>query len=804
LFNNARTIENIITRVTGASGSSIDGAIIANGTANLFLINPNGIVFGVGASLNIGGSFLASTARGVVFDNGFEFSATNPQAPPLLTINVPLGLQTGANPGRIVNQSQAPSPIGQPNSAPLSPGLQVQPGRTLALVGGDVFLEGGRLTAAGGRIELGSVTGVGQVSLSQTGNGFVLGYDSINDFGNISLSNGAFVDASGKGGGDIQIRGARLEMRQSSNIWANTLGAENGGEVLVHTTEVELSEGSKLFANVTGTGTGTGGDLRIETGRLLVKGGAQVGAGTFGEGNGGSLLITASESVEVIGISAKGPTGLFTQTRGSGDAGDLTIETGRLLVKGGAQVGPGTLGEGKGGSLLITASESVEVIGTTTTDDGRHFPSGLFTQSEGSGDAGDLTIDTGRLSVRDGAVVSAGTKREGNGGSLQITASDSVELIGTSKDGKFVSALLTESEGSGDAGELRIDTERLLVRNGAKVLAGTEGSGNGGSLQITASDSVELSGRSDAGRSGSGLFTQSQGSGDAGELRIDTRRLLVRDGTQVSVSSRTGQAGNMTITADTLTLNQGRLFAETGKSTAEGGANIRLKDLDLLRMDNESLISANALEDANGGNVTIDSTFIVVTPPKGPEGSDITANAVRGNGGRVSVTTQGLLGIEFRPKPTPNNDITASSEFGIAGEVAINTPDVDPSRGLTNLPTEPVDASNQIAQICPTGEKANQNQFIITGRGGLPEAPDQMLSADAVWTDLRPTPQTAETRSSTQPAKQPTNSQAVPLVEATGWVMNDKGEVVLTASTPTVTPQHPALTPPTCPRESVK
>jgi large exoprotein involved in heme utilization and adhesion len=87
---------------------------------------------------------------------------------------------------------------------------------------------------------------VGQVSLSQSGNGFVLGYDSINDFGNISLSNGAFVDASGEGGGDIQIRGARLEMTQSSNIWADTLGAENGGEVLVRTTEVVLSESSFL------------------------------------------------------------------------------------------------------------------------------------------------------------------------------------------------------------------------------------------------------------------------------------------------------------------------------------------------------------------------------------------------------------------------------------------------------------------------------------------------------------------------------------------------------------------------------
>ena len=120
-FNNGMTIDNIITRVTGGQLSSIDGLIRANGAANLFLLNPNGINFGPNAELKIGGSFVGSTAESFLFEDGSIYSATNPTAPPLLTVNVPIGLQYGSN----------LNPIQVSGS-----NLQVESEQTLTLAGG--------------------------------------------------------------------------------------------------------------------------------------------------------------------------------------------------------------------------------------------------------------------------------------------------------------------------------------------------------------------------------------------------------------------------------------------------------------------------------------------------------------------------------------------------------------------------------------------------------------------------------------------------------------------------------------------
>ncbi len=668
-FNNALNIQNIISRVTGLSASNIDGLIKANGTANLFLINPNGIIFGPNASLNIGGSFVASTASSLNFADGSQFSAIAPQTKPLLTISVPIGLQFDSNAGSIQVQGNGDGLRRTPDLINNTMALHVQPNRTLALVGGDVALEGGTLKTAGGRIELGSVAAPGLVSLTPIDKGWALSYSGVQNFRDIQLSNQAAVDASGVGGGDIQVRGRRVSLTNGSQIEASTLREEPGG----------------------------------------------------------TLSVVASHSVELIGVSTNGrfSSGLFTSVyRGAtGSGGNLTIETPQLTVRDGAQIFTGTSGEGPAGSLVVRASDLVEVIGTSSQLD-----SALSTlvQPRATGAGGNLILETGRLVVRDGAAISTTTFSQGAGGTLSVKARESVEVIGRTANGRLASRLTAQTIRTGEAGNLTIETEQLTVRDGAEV------------------------------------SVNSQGSGNAGNLEVRVRDLLLD--------------------------KQGKLTATS--ASGKGGGNIRLQGLDLLLLRHNSEISTNAGGTGNGGNITINTDILAAL-----ENSDITANAQKGSGGRVIMNAQGIFGTQFRDTPTLESDITATGGSPeLNGTVEINTPDTDPSRALVNLPDELVDVSNQIAQSCPGGGGPNTSKFVVTGRGGIPEDPNEMLNSDTLWTDTRVPITPSENQSSSPRATtEQTKSAPAPLVEANGWVIDTDGEVVLTAAAPSNTLQVPWL-----------
>jgi large exoprotein involved in heme utilization and adhesion len=215
-------------------------------------------------------------------------------------------------------------------------------------------------------------------------------------------------------------------------------------------------------------------------------------------------------------------------------------------------------------------------------------------------------------------------------------------------------------------------------------------------------------------------------------------------------------------------------------------------------MGNESLISANATGNANGGNITIDSQFIIATSPRGSQGSDIVANAFRGNGGIVNITTQNLFGIRFRPIRTPKNDITANSQFGAAGQVTVNQLAVDPSQGLNALPQNLVDVEGLINQdVCKQAKQGSA--FTVTGRGGTPENPKEILSPEAVvveWaTPLAPQQESNQQRTTTN--LQPSTPKGQ-LVEAQGWIIAPDGTVILTANPANATPHATGLPIPSC------
>ncbi|MDJ0706489.1 MAG: S-layer family protein [Leptolyngbyaceae cyanobacterium MO_188.B28] len=777
-FDNALTIENIFSRVTGNTASNIEGEIRANGTANLFLLNPNGIVFGPDASLNIGGSFVGSTAHSIQFSDGSEFSAINPQAPSLLTVNVPVGLQYGATAGDItvrgtgnnlylnLNQDQSVNRSERPS------GLQVDTGKTLALVGGGIALEGGNLTAAGGRLELGAVD-TGTVTLTPANSGWTLGYENINGFKDITLSQAASLEASGDSGGSIQVQGRRVILSEASAMLADTLGQGTGGILKIQATDAvqvsgfSLSPSNRFFPSRLSTdaapgATGQGGQLAIGTGRLLVANGAQISNSTFSSANAGILSVSA-EQTEVIGGSPFGPSGMFANVASgaSGKGGAIEFETDRLRISDGAQISATTLGSGEAGALTVRATE-VELTGRSGG------PSGLFANVErgATGRGGDLLVETERLRISDGAQIGAFTL------------------------------------GDGAAGALTIDTGRLLLTDGAQIAAGTRGSGDAGDLLVEASESVELVGGSAMGRSG--LFSSAVvGTGDGGNLTVITDQLRVRDGATISVSNFSsrnpnippgrGAAGDLKVEAGVILLDNEAILTAEAAVGDRGFIDLQADDGIVLRRS--SAITTNARGTATGGNIIIDADILVAL-----ENSDITANAAQSFGGRVIVNAQSIFGTEFREQLTPESDITASSALGaeFSGIVELNTPDVDPSRGLTELPDNLTNSSDQITAACRTTE---ENKFTVTGRGGLPQAPDETLRDWTVWEDLRLAQgvgqrqrwaqgeernhsEAVNSASSPLSPQFSNSSSSAPIVEARGWVVEANGQVRLVAQAP--------------------
>ncbi len=780
-FNNPTDVTNILTRVTGGNVSQLDGLISANGTANLFLLNPSGIIFGSNAQLNIGGSFISSTADSIKLADGSEFSAINPQAPPLLTINVPIGLQYGSNPAPIINQSQV--------------GLQVAPGRTLALLGGDLILEGGNLTAFQGQIELGSVASTGLVSLTPTATGIDFGYQGIQNFGNIELSGAAAVNASGFGGGAIGVQGGQVSLTGGSRLVAETFDNVDGRGIEMQANEFRLHDRSfvststfgsgaagnlKILADtveITGStpfaaaqqlllgtfdifnlsdglysfsaGIGAAGHLTIDAGRLIVKDGANLFTPTFFRGSGGDMTLKVSELAELSNGSL-----LFTGTGEMGDAGTLTIDAKQLRVLDGTSLAttPNMNSTGRGGDLKVTA-ELIELRGTPP---GAPVPGGLFTVTLGTNAAGDLTVNAGELIVADGAQISATTSGRGAGGNLTVNA-DVIEINGISSDGQFLSGLITSASllivsgltGNAPAGDLTINTRRLSVRNGAQVSAATGSGGIAGNLTVNASESVEVIGFAtdvvpavelvSFGIVGDGIVpsaieSNTRGAGDAGDLTIQTGSLIVRDGAEVGVRSTgdgvagdVGKAGELKVIANSILLDeQGTLSAAT---IAGEGGNIRLTASDI-QLRRNSRITTN-VGNSDSGNIIIHADVLVAL-----ENSDITANAQQGTGGRVNINAQGIFGTQFREQLTPESDITATSELGpeFSGMVEINELAIDPSTGLVDLPTEVIDTKELVVASCASSADST---FVVTGRGGLPPNPNEVVNSTAGWIDWR-------------------------------------------------------------------
>ncbi|MEQ9355139.1 two-partner secretion domain-containing protein [Coleofasciculus chthonoplastes] len=626
----------------------------------------------------------------------------------------------------------------------------------------------------------------------------------------VLLTSGLFSTSVLDGdGGDVFVETGRLIIRDGAQIAAaaerRSTGA--GGNITVTASDLVELSGTRpngipggLYTFAAEESSGDAGNLTVNTGQFIVRDGASVASSTDSTGNAGDLEINASESMEVINAEVRaittlnaddaGDAGNFlintnqlivregglvsARTLGPGDAGILDIKTNRLVVRDGARVSADTSSTGEAGKLNVMATESVEVIGTAS--DGTTPSSLLFdsSASEIGGNAGELTIDTSRLIVQDGGLVSATTANTGEAGKLTVNASESVEVVGTSPNGQTPSLLVFDSSGSGNAGELKIDTERLVLQGGGQISATTFDSGQGGIIEVNASESVDVNG------SGSGLFFDSRSLANARGITLNTGRLTVENGGQLTVSgSGSGTSGDLEITADSIFLtNQGRLRATT---TASEGGNIRLDVTDSIIMRFNSEIAAEAFGTANGGNITINAGGIIWAILS--ENSDVVANAFAGQGGTISATALLIEGFrQFEDRRTPESDFIASSELGIDGTVDVNTetrPQPEPLPQLQSVdPIEP---------RCQVGQRRGTSEFIISGRGGLPPNPINNASYNQGWVDFRDSISSTENRVNSGGDNSQMETKSTQIIEAQGWIIKENGEVELVARVPNPT-----------------
>ncbi|MBE9045850.1 filamentous hemagglutinin N-terminal domain-containing protein [Pleurocapsales cyanobacterium LEGE 10410] len=720
----------------------------------------------------------------------------------------------------------------------------------------------------GGRIE--SVTfadgNAGSISINAqsvtiTGNAPISGRSS-GLFSSVGLFGGSGRQGGAGNGGNIIIQTDSLRVLNGGRISADIFGtdtAAKAGSINIKANSVEVigfnadnNFLSGIFAAVTPLSRGSAGDVTVETETLRLMDGGFISASTFGEGNAGSVKVKA-KSIEVVGV-APSPSDVPSRLRtnvdvssdfpsSTGDGGNLIIETETLRVANGGQILANTEGEGQAGNVSITAQSSVllsdnskltvetssagkpgdiiittpdltigkdaEISATATetstnTEGGGSITVnasnldltgklGIFAETQGIAPAGTLNLQPDNnkpnldIQFTDTAIISASTTASGTGGDINLTAPETINITGQGK-------VAVETTGTGDAGSINITTQNFNISKQTEISASTFSSGKAGDINITANnfnlieDATVITNTAGSGQAGDiqlqikdnlnlvnstiAASTAPNSTGKGGNIninpQIDTQTIIIQDGAAIAVNSDgSGEGGSISLAAEELTLNNGSITAET---VSNQGGNITLNVGDILQFIDDGEITASAgtaQAGGDGGNVNINADFIIAFPTDNIY--DITANAFQGDGGDIDLRTISFFGSDFV-------NISASSEFGLAGDVSIAILELDPAKGLIQLPANLIDASQQISQAC-TPEAGEPDRFVVTGRGGLPLSPNEPLRGTAVVTDWVDEPIAATSKEHS--VKTTVAESSAEIVEAQGWVINDRGNVEL-------------------------
>jgi filamentous hemagglutinin family protein len=743
-------INNVIGRVTGGNQSSINGAIVsAISGANLYLINPSGIVFGPNATVNVSGSFHASTADYLNMSDGAKFRATNPGGSTLSAAPPAAFGFLNANPAKISVNGSTLGPV---------------PG-TLGLVGGPVSITGPlplgatcTLCAPAGTIHVTSAAGTGEVPVDPRNRPAL----TVTSFGPVSISGGSTLDVSNPSGlgsgGSVFIRAGALTI-DASEINADNYGSGLGGLLLLRGDgQLALTDGAYVhsFAQASGGGaavilrSATGGTLSADnsavavgsnaagnSGKLVLRGdqvslsnGARLASTAQSTGNGGVIAIKANNLLIDSGSSvASTTTGAgLTDTNGNpvpaGAGGAITITAQNLTFQNGAYVVAQSLGDGTGGAIGIIA-------GSLLADGGEalNLSTGIFSDTAGAGNGGSITIVAGNLALHNGANVLAcasgvplctGASPQGSaaGGDLSVSVGGSLTIdsgasLGTLAfaDGNagnvsvgvsgpitidmsvgLLSSILNGigslAMGGGNAGTVRVTAQTLAITNNGVISSDTTASGNGGDVFIEVSGALSISSANGTPNSLTGILAHPEpgSSGNAGNIFVTAGALsLASSGLIESASSGSGNSGSVTI-------------------EVTGGISIDSANVQLTTGITSNTTVAGS--PGNAGNVIISAGSLSLV---GANGVIISDTLGTGSGGNISILVTGDLSIRDGSRISAG---TFDPEGGNAGRITVAAGDISIVNGaFISTSTHGVAAAGEIS-VNASGE------LVIDGAGG--------------------------------------------------------------------------------------
>jgi filamentous hemagglutinin family protein len=639
-FASPTGVENILTRVTGSNPSNILGTLGVLSDANLFLINPNGIIFGPNARLDVTGSFVASTADRIRFADGVEFSTVDPSSSPLITVSVPIGLQYGSNPGALQVQGST---------------LNMLSGQTLALLGGDVTVDGGRLFVPGGRVEIAGVAADGFVDLVTHNSLLQLSFPASTSRANVVLRGETNANVRAGNEGNIAIHARNLNISGESILQAgieSSMGSVGGqaGNIEINAVEaINLADESLITNRVAPNSTGNGGNINLTSESLFISNNARLSTSLFGEGNAGNVVINTRGTVRIDQSS------VFSQVgeQAVGQGGDIHITANSVEMANGSRLDTSVFGEGNAGNVVINAADTVRF----SSEDSDRFLSAIESDVEegGRGNAGNISITTGSLSLLDGSYLLTSSFGDGNTGNVTIVAHDTVLFDGGGGTNRSQASGIVNTVGStaeGNGGAVNIQASNLILRSNAAINSDVDGQGQGGDVYLDISETLAIIGGETAPTGESARITLAltpDAVGSGGDLLIRAGSLLMTDGGLIKVSTQgQGNAGAVFIDAETVDIigsvqSSGLPSGIFTSSEATGDAGNILINTQSFRIADGAALSARSRGDGRGGNITVqtDRSFTALNG-----GQLITTTLGAGQAGNITVNAAEQITIE--------------------------------------------------------------------------------------------------------------------------------------------------------------